>query len=347
MLARVSKIRHPLGAVVDLPRLVPAFSSKGFPFIPEKNAGRNLSQVTLALETVGPFIKGSILLSAYDIFHRHLRKPSRFYEGKELIFIDSGGYELSPFFDSTEPTEKPRGPRLFTVGNYEKILRGLPKNLPFAIANFDWGANKKSLANQILKAQTLFRKHPNYISDFIVKPGLRRKFLNVDEVVRHTKKLQAFNILGVTEKELGKDLLERLKNLAKIRAAMDRDNIQIPIHVWGGLDPILTPLYFFVGAEIFDGVSWLRYAYFDGAAIYRDAYGILELNLGVETPTDHVNAYTLSANTSFLNRLTSMFIEFVNAGGKDFSMFGIRASSLQRAYRTLSTAIPELKGAAQ
>jgi len=329
-----------------MPRLVPAFSSKGFPFVPEKNSKRKFSQVSYALETVGPFIKNSILLSAYDLFHKHLRRPARFFEGKELIFIDSGGYELSPFFDSTEPTQKPHGPRIFKVGNYETILRGLPKNLPFVIANYDWGAKKKSLVNQILEAQQLFRKYPNFLSDFIVKPGLRRKFLNVDEIVRHIKKLQAVNILGVTEKELGEDLFERLKNLAKIRTAMDRDNIQIPIHVWGGLDPILTPLYFFVGAEIFDGVSWLRYAYFDGAAIYRDAYGVLESNLGVATPADHVNAYTLSANTSFLNRLTTMFIEFVNANGKDFTMFEGRASSLQRAYRTLSTAIPELKGAA-
>ena len=55
-----------------------------------------VSEATLALDLVGNFIKDSILVSAYDIYHGHLRDPGRYFPDKELIFIDSGGYELSP-----------------------------------------------------------------------------------------------------------------------------------------------------------------------------------------------------------------------------------------------------------
>src|SRR6266480_3238506 len=101
MLARITKIEHPLGALIDLPRLVPAFSSKGFPFLRRgktrskskanrkhrsKSVGKTapvnrckISEITVALELVGPFIKESILLSAYDLHHGHLRTPERFF----------------------------------------------------------------------------------------------------------------------------------------------------------------------------------------------------------------------------------------------------------------------------
>jgi hypothetical protein len=45
MLARKSTLEHPLGAVIDLPRLVPSFSSKGFPvFVDEEQDRHTLNQ---------------------------------------------------------------------------------------------------------------------------------------------------------------------------------------------------------------------------------------------------------------------------------------------------------------
>jgi hypothetical protein len=363
VLARCTKIRHPLGAIIDLPRLVPAFSSKGFPFVSvtdpaprlkvksarrtnagrkiKKEARREISEASLALELVGPFIRDSILLSAYDLHHRHFRRPENFYREKELVFLDSGGYELSPGFDQTEPVYWGTPKKNFSEADYRAVLRSLPRDLPFVISNFDWGTRSKPLTQQIAAAQGLFQEFPCFLKNFIVKPGTQR-FIEVDEVVRHVKKLSAFDILGVTEKELGKDLMEKLRTIAKLRLSMDREDIKIPIHVWGGLDPIRTPLYFFAGAEIFDGISWLRYAYVDGVAVYRDCYSVLAGE--IETPLDHARALCLSHNLGFLRTLATSFRDFVLRGGDGFNMFGPHAGVMEKAYRALVTQVPSIEG---
>jgi hypothetical protein len=361
VLARNSKIEHPLGVVVDLPRLVPAFSSKGFPFLanpkPQKRAKHKskghtktgakpaamFSETTLAMETVGGFIKDSILVSAYDLHHGHFNKPERFFVDKELVFLDSGGYELSPGFDQTEPVHWGTQKKPFSFDDYVKVLTKLPRNLPFVISNYDWKARKKPLQDQIILAQKLFTRFPYFLNNFIVKPVGNRRFVDVDEIVHHAKKCFAFNVLGITEKELGCDLMERLKSLARLRLGLDRADVKVPIHVWGGLDPVLTPLYFLAGGEIFDGISWLRrYAYIDGVAAYRDSYNVLEE--GIETSQAHSRALALHHNLKILRGMATAFRGFVLAKGTAFNMFGSRAEALEKAYRALVTQIPAIEG---
>jgi hypothetical protein len=340
MLARRTTIRLPAGSVVELPRLVPSFSSKGFPFFRDKR--RLYSEVTLALDVIGPHINDSVLLSAYDLHYGYLRRPGRFYRGKDLVFVDSGGYELSQDWDSTESKQTPHEPLNFSDPDYCEVLRKLPRGLPIIAASYDWGSRGTPIEEQIISAQKLFNKFPHLVSNFLVKPTGNRKLLDIDELIRHIPKLSAFDVMGVTEKELGTNLIDRLKNLAKLRVRMDMEKLTIPIHVWGGLDPVITPLYFFAGAEIFDGVSWLRYAYHNGVAIYRDSYGVLSQH-GIETPLAHVRGLVLSNNITFIQRLTTMLKEFVDAGSKDFGMFDNNAECFRLAYRTLCTRIPELK----
>lgn len=343
MLARASALRHPVGdAVVDMPRLVPSFSSKGFRSFEESRTGRKYSRTALALEQMGPHIKDSILVSAYDIHHQHLREPERFYGGKELVFIDSGGYELSSYWDSTEPAKPPFRAKRFTLTDYKRVLRNLPQGIPFVITNYDWGTKWRPIEEQVRAAQALFNRCPTCLHNFLVKPSSQKRYLDITELTAHVGKLRAFHIIGVTEKELGHDLLERLQVLAKLRAAMDREKMSAPIHVWGGLDPVVSPLYFLVGAELFDGVSWLRYAYRKGVAICRDAYCVLEL--GMESSGEPAEALTLAHNARHLQRLTTALRRFVDEGGEGFDMFGEVGPALEDAFHTLRTKIPELKG---
>ena len=43
--------------------------------------------------------------------------------------------------------------------------------------------------------------------------------------------------------------------------ALDDAGVGIPIHVFGSLDPLISPIYWLAGAEIFDGLTWINMAY--------------------------------------------------------------------------------------
>jgi hypothetical protein len=64
-----------------------------------------------------------------------------------------------------------------------------------------------------------------------------------------------------------------MQNIARIRMALDKAKLDIPIHVFGSLDTVTTPMYFLAGADIFDGLTWLRFAYQDGQTIYKQNFG--------------------------------------------------------------------------
>jgi hypothetical protein len=105
---------------------VPSFSSKGFQFFDDES-GVTRSEVSHALALTGPHISDSMLLSAYDIWHGYLDRPDQHYGTKELVILDSGGYELSPEWDSTEPKQgKYKPAEGYGAEQYLEVLAGLP-----------------------------------------------------------------------------------------------------------------------------------------------------------------------------------------------------------------------------
>lgn len=335
-----------------MPRLIPSFSSKGFPFVKEgKTKKRKLSEVSIALENTGPHISDAILVSGYDLWHKYLASPTTYFGNKELVIVDSGGYELAPDMDSTEPKyEEPPADSPYGLEQYLEVLRDLPTGVPIGISNFDHTAPGKSIPEQIADAQKLFYEFGQFAHCFILKPirsGRRiNDYIKMDDVIPHLGDMRCFHTIGVTEKELGPRLLDRLEAIAVLRSSMNRLGMDTPIHVWGGLDPVVTPLFFLAGAEIFDGVSWLRYGYWKDTAIPRDAYGALEL--GLQTQWKQAWALRLGKNLSFLDAMTVRLQRFVDEGGKSFAVLGTQSELIQAGYKTLCTRlskkVPELKG---
>ena len=354
MLARRSTFRHPAAGPIELPLLVPAFSSKGFAFRSRRTGKktRKYSEVAYELAEFGKQPHKSVLVSAYDLFHRHFDAPKilpsvrdAYIEQSAIIFVDSGGYELAPEFDSTEPrlyTHKPQG---FTEKNYRSVLdnfrdRRIPP--PLVVANFDFRRSRISLAQQIKKARALFRDYPCFASDFIIKPW-KDKFLNPDDFSeKDVANLRGFDVIGVTEKELARNLIDRLARVALLRKRLDAQGISAPIHVWGGLEPIATPLFFFAGAEIVDGISWLRYAYREGVALSRESYCVVsETGVTASSVLNHMHASL--DNLVALSKLTIALQRWIDGQGNDFSMFPEKVqSALQTAYSTMLSCIPAL-----
>ena len=344
---RETTFTHPLGGVIDLPLLIPSFSSKGFDFITERQSKpkKILSIATNALEEFGRYLAESYLLSAYDIHHKHFRRPNRFFGNTALIFLDSGGYELSPEFDSSEPKLTPVRELPFTRDDYTGTLNSLCRKHnenPFVIANYDWGTKNQSFKHQIKDARAIFKKHPYWASNFLLKPHTANsKVIDIDNVIPVLQELREFNVIGITEKELGKNLIDRLKRLTSLRLELNKRSIKAPIHVWGGLDPLITPLYFFAGADMFDGVSWLRYSYHDGVAVNRESYPVLSGSLTLSK--DHSIALAINENLRVLQGIATSLRSFASSNTPNFDMFASKGNFFEKAYKAMRANIPEME----
>jgi hypothetical protein len=359
MLARRSTLTHSHAGDSDLPLLVPAFSSKGFEFdiAGKGKTKREFSMLAYELADFGKYPCRSVLVSAYDLHFKHFqapefpRTPAESHLRKAcLVFLDSGGYELSPDFDLTELRVfgyKPKDG--YWEDQYERVLKRLARSKrppPLVIANFDRASIRQPLESQITAARTLFNRYPDYLGDFIIKPWLQDSKvvdpakLSDDDV----KQLRGFHIIGVTEKDLGTNLIDRVKRVATLRKKLDEAEIAAPIHLWGGLDPISSPLFFFTGAEIFDGVGWLRYAYHEGVAVYRGNYTVMK-QPGVTASRQMNHAYASLDNRSAMEELESALQQWVDFEGESFDMFNENIRDhLAKAYKVMRSKIPELKG---
>ena len=358
MLARRFSLTHPHAGEVEMPMLVPAFSSKGFRLLDfeKRKKTHRYSEMAQAFINLSPSISTSVLVSAYDIHFKYFVPPGSDIEDMiaalsypRLVFVDSGGYELIDEFDSTENRTHNYTPE-FAFG-YEEYLGVLNKcfngrkNIHLVISNFDYSSKGKRLTEQISEARSLFQDYDGVLTDFIIKPTTEKATL-VDFGTFSKNdfgNLRDFDVIGVTEKELGKTLIEKAKCISLLRLKLNEAGVNAPIHVWGGLDPIVTPLLFFAGAEIFDGVSWLRYSYKNGLAICREAYSVVEPKVNVRTKLDVVRMPSCQDIILYLDALASQLQQWVDYEGRDFSMFDPSVKDhLKRAYKTLRSTVKEI-----
>jgi hypothetical protein len=359
MLARRSSLPHPITGEVDLPLLVPAFSSKGFGLRGTRRNGHRLEYTPLVYE-LSDFARSestAVLVSAYDLHFGHFNapefpdyEPQDYLRNAQLVFMDSGGYELVPDFDSTEPRNFPHQIKPgYESEEYAAVLErytSLEDPLPLVVANFDYGSRRKPLHEQIEEARALFHRFPRCTTNFIIKPWTKSGEVVDPRNLSPTAlaDLRGFDIIGVTEKELGRNVFDRLKGIAALRKGLDEAENTAPIHVWGGLDPIMTPLFFFAGAQIFDGVSWLRYAFKNGVAMNRECHSVLNEDMGITASRTLNRADASVKNRRFLDNLSIYLQQWADYDGTRFDMFhpNVR-EDLERAYEVMVSQIPALR----
>lgn len=320
MLCKQTTLRHPSGTTIKTPLLVPSFSSKGLSM-----NRKSVSEANEIIKATQEAIIEAFLISAYDLSHRHIIYD--FEYTPEIIIIDSGGYETSEEFDLSATWRYQSAVKKWSIDQYRKELDSWPQHVPAIIVSFD---NRVDFGEQIQSAKELFNAYPNHLHDFLLKPDLPDKpFLELDILTPHTKELCEFAIIGVTEKELGNSLLERMLAIAQLRKLLNSHDISAPIHVFGSLDPITSSLYFLAGAEIFDGLTWIKYSYIDGRAIYYQNYTAIK---GIHVREDRAKAKSLIDNIYFLQELQNQMRVFLHT--EDFSKFGSNADLLRESYHT-------------
>jgi hypothetical protein len=261
MLAAARDIRANGRSIGKSPLLVPSFSSKGF------------NQVSGIIDAMSETITEGILVSAYDVAKKIVKEIPTF---PEFIILDSGGYECSKDTDISDQNMNTYREIPWTIDELKSVLDGWQATQPTLAVSYDHPKARCSLAEQIERAKDLF-KGRTFGRELLIKPSSNgADFVHIKEVKAELQNLGDFDVIGFTEKELGSCIFDRMKTIKRIRESLTAEGLDTPIHVFGSLDPISTPLYFFSGADIFDGLTWLRYGYVDGQAVYGHNAGLIK-----------------------------------------------------------------------
>ena len=294
---------HLNGSEVErTPLLVPSFSSKGFP------------EVGQIVKYSAELIEGPALISAYDLHYKEIAQPLTF---ASLLFLDSGGYEASKDLDLSDLGDKRHRPKGWTRDDHEAVLATWQSQVPTVLISYDHPRERLPIAQQIDRARNMAPGRTDVLREILLKPETDdQRYLSIERIQQHIHSLAGFDIIGVTEKEVGSSLLDRMKNLGRLRIALSKAGLNTPIHVFGSLDTVTTPMYFLAGADIFDGLTWLRFAYQDGRTVYKQNFGA---TVGLSIKAHVLDGICWNHNYRYLQELQLEMRRFLNTA--DYKSF--------------------------
>jgi hypothetical protein len=223
------------------PLLVPSYSSRGF--TPLVEVYRSFSHYTLR----------SCLISGFDLYHHAL--PSEALSTADFVVLDSGGYEAYASSELSSPAQ-------WRLEQYCEVLSSISEPSSIMAVTFDFNRPRATIDAQVARARQLMNAYPGLRWDLLVKPGREGdSYVDPSDVLRALDDVEGFAAIGLVEDEVGGSLLDRGRILAKLRTALSERGHSTPIHLFGCLDPLLIPYYVAAGADIFDGLEWLRYSF--------------------------------------------------------------------------------------
>lgn len=321
MLARRLKLELNHLEVGETPMLVPAISSR-----------LNLPLNEL-IETIEGVVEGPLLLSAYD-FHYAKNFPS--IKFSDLIFLDSGGYECNKEQDISDIGLYNPHPNDWSKELHESAVGKWDYQRPTVLISFDHPKYREPLSDQIQRANQLFGARNDVLKEILLKPESKGSMrVDPNSISGKIDLLSNFNIIGITEKELGYSVLERMVSITKIRRIIDDAGYTIPIHIFGSLDPVITPLYFIAGADIFDGLSWLRFFYSNGDTMYGESFGPKQF--GVQVNLRRIWIAAVGSNYNYMQRMKLQMQRYADTG--DFGHFGTNSTFFKGAVDDLITRV--------
>lgn len=320
MPARSQKLNLGGGLIVDTPLLVPSFSSKGFKDLPK------------IVSTMSEFITDTVLVSSYDIYYKYVKARQLTFPG--LVFLDSGGYEARVEHDLSEAYGRAHHPKQWTREMHARVLAQWPKSIARVVTTFDSPRARGRLADQIRRGRELQATLPAAPIELLIKPESHNdRLVPLEALIRNSRELRPFTTIGVTEKEIGDSFLDRLQNISRLRHALDEAEVTAPIHIFGSLDAVTTPLYFIAGAEIFDGLTWLRFGYHDGVALYAENYSIAREPDWLRRRKDDLVTVMWKNNYYYLQALRDKMATF--AATQDYALFGSNERAVKEAAEAL------------
>ena len=338
MRARARILELSNGVEISTPLLVPSFSSRawapiGIPAEPGARPGKPQPSSQWQSKLLLGTIEEALLVSAYDIGHDLLEASEAFAKGFALspynkptfLIIDSGWYEKDATAGSLVWSDLD-APLDWEQADFERTLDSFESSVQALVVSWD---EHGTYEKQIATAQEFFASRDRFASCVLLKPPDKSTVHHFDRISpASAADLRVFDVLGVTEKDLGRTLDDRLSRLLRLRRDLDEAGVDAPIHVFGGLDPLFTPLYFAAGAEIFDGLGWVRYAYRDGRALHVESAAVLDGE--AEDSLEVVRARTAIRNLTELRDLSGELKVLANTG--DWSQIRNNGGDFKRVF---------------
>jgi hypothetical protein len=247
------------------------------------------------------------LVSAYDIYHDYADREVAL---SDIVIIDSGNYEKR-FFESRGCAVR------WTRDLHTAVIDSISPLTQVAIVNYD---EPGPLADQVNSARSFFEKYPQYAKDFLCKPQtIESSFVDVRSMVKGIEMFRDFDVLGVTYQELGPSLIEKCKNLLRLRRSLNSAELDVPIHVFGCFEPLSIVLMFILGGNIFDGLTWIRYALRDDVMVARGSIPFFDRKWS----TDESDIRQMSASENLSHMTGLMFRMRSFARTHDYTELGL------------------------
>lgn len=227
------------------PNYIPSFSSRDDRYLKDR--------INALLPEIPQQV---ILISAYDYHNLKMdgHITSQYIKesfNDKLLFLDSGGYELQ-FSDSDD----------WTPLRYKQIIEELH---PSFFVGYDRIPSYDNLSDTC----SLIGESVNFIKDYprgrVLLIHFSLKNNPQKEISSFANTLQEhsdyFDILGIPEREIGANVIQRAKFISCLRNELDKRGIVKPIHIFGCSDPVSMVLFVLSGADFFDGLGWIKYAF--------------------------------------------------------------------------------------
>lgn len=322
------------------PILLPSFSSRAST---DRDVRKTAERMVSAIFT-------SMLVSAYDIYHSRFESIMRKGKGRlfsrPYVFVDSGGYELLNLDETlsqiesemkdvmdSEGDSNPLATELrryamkgWTEDQHNQVIERWPSEVRAVFATYDTPDKPAAdLHEQIAVAKLIGKGRNNIGAELLLKRHGERSMPDMIEELRGcVGEIEGVSVIGITEKEAGSSLNERLGTISQLRDVIDLYDSQMPIHVFGGLDPVLTPLYHIAGADIFDGLTWLKFAFENGQANY------LQASAASQFPHEDIREAQWKIRERNLTEILTMQSRMVRfASSQNYSVFGDRGDSIR------------------
>ena len=229
---------------VRTPLIVPSFSSRGFPDVGE------------IYHEMKHRLHGVCLVSSLDMGLGCI--PTDVTDDVDLVIIDSGGYERQHFASESVGYATSGSNVVWSRHLYHAIASLVDPAANTIVVNFD---EIRAIDEQISQALEDFAYAPQAAWDFLVKPERLHEAVNVAKLATQTNALRQFDIVGVAARDASISLIKRCRTIVMLRDALSDAGLNPPIHIMGAIRPIEVLTYYFCGADIFDGLNWLRYSF--------------------------------------------------------------------------------------